>query len=255
MTCDEAKTVLHALIDGELDVGQARKVGAHVAGCQRCEVELRQFREMRQAMSSVNLSLRCAEGATPAHRGYGSHPVRSHNCAVASFVAAGFCAWHGLVGDCRHRRRVHGGAIGPGSAILGDVVSAHLRSLQAGHLTDVPSGDQNTVKPWFSGKLAVAPPVIDLTAQGFILLGGRLDTIDGKPAAVIVYRRGIHVINLFVAAAASAGHSAARGAAVQGFSTQRWSDQGLSFIAISDLSADELRDFHVKFETGLRAGA
>jgi anti-sigma factor RsiW len=119
----------------------------------------------------------------------------------------------------------------------------------------VRSTDRQVVKPWFSGKLAVAPPVIDLTAQGFTLVGGRLDTIEGKPVAAIVYRRGVHVINLFVAAAASAGHTAARSETVEGFNTQRWSDQGLRFIAISDMADDELRDFHTKFETGLRAGA
>ena len=140
--------------------------------------------------------------------------------------------------------------------ILGDVVSAHLRSLQADHLTDVPSTDQHTVKPWFNGKLAVAPPVADLTAQGFTLLGGRLDYIDGKAVAAIVYRRRVHVINLFVAQTSSAIEpTAARHEMVQGFNIRRWTQQGLRFIAISDISADELTDFGAKFETALRTGA
>ena len=139
--------------------------------------------------------------------------------------------------------------------ILGDVVSAHLRSLQAEHLTDVPSSDQHTVKPWFNGKLAVAPPVADLTAQGFTLLGGRLDYIDGKPVAAIVYRRRVHVINLFVAPAAELERAAARHETVQGFNVRRWSEQGLRFIAISDISADELADFGSEIRGGRRAPA
>jgi anti-sigma factor RsiW len=139
--------------------------------------------------------------------------------------------------------------------ILGEVVSAHLRSLQAERLTDVPSSDQHTVKPWFNGKLAVAPPVADLTAQGFTLLGGRLDYIDGKPVAALVYRRRAHIINLFVAMAANLERSAARHETVQGFNIRRWNEQGLRFIAISDVSTDELADFGVKFEGASRAGA
>jgi anti-sigma factor RsiW len=137
--------------------------------------------------------------------------------------------------------------------ILGDVISAHLRSLQADHLTDVPSSDQHTVKPWFNGRLDFAPPVADLTALGFTLVGGRLDYIDGRAVAAIVYRRRVHVINLFVAQAAGPERAAVRNETVQGFNVRRWTDQGLSFIAISDINAEELQEFGAKYEAAMRA--
>jgi anti-sigma factor RsiW len=133
--------------------------------------------------------------------------------------------------------------------MLGDVVSAHLRSLQADHLIDVQSSDQHTVKPWFNGRLDVSPPVIDLTAQGFTLLGGRLDYIDGRAVATIVYRRRVHVINLFVTPSTGAGAKVER---VQGFNVRRWTWSDLDFWAISDIGADELQEFGEKFETALR---
>jgi anti-sigma factor RsiW len=112
------------------------------------------------------------------------------------------------------------------------------------------------VKPWFNGRLDVAPPVVDLTAHGFTLLGGRLDYIDGKAVAAIVYRRRVHVINLFVAQGAGAGldRGTAHSETVQGFNVRRWTEQGLSLIAISDINADELQEFAMKFDAALRAG-
>ena len=136
--------------------------------------------------------------------------------------------------------------------IQSEIVSAHLRSLQAGHLTDVVSTDRHTVKPWFNGKLDVAPPVIDLTAQGFTLIGGRLDYIDARPVGAVVYRRRQHVINLFVAQTASTERRAARITALQGFNVRRWSDHGLNYWAVSDLGADELADFGEKFEATMQ---
>jgi anti-sigma factor RsiW len=138
--------------------------------------------------------------------------------------------------------------------IESEVVSAHLRSLQAGHLTDVLSTDQHTVKPWFNGKLDVAPPVIDLTSQGFTLIGGRLDYVDTRPVGAIVYRRRAHVINLFVAQTASTEHRAAKIETVQGFNIRRWSERGLNYWAVSDLAADELAEFGDKFENAMRSG-
>src|SRR5262249_10092402 len=125
---------------------------------------------------------------------------------------------------------------------LGDVVSAHLRSLQGEHLTDVLTSDQHTVKPWFNGKLDVAPPVVDLTAQGFTLVGGRLDYVNGRAVAAIVYRRRIHVINLFVAAGANAERGV-KTETVHGYNVKFWSEQGLDFWAVSDINVDELQEF------------
>ena len=127
--------------------------------------------------------------------------------------------------------------------IANEVVSAHIRSLQAGHLIDVETSDQHTVKPWFNGKLDVAPPVVDLTAQGFRLLGGRLDYIDGEAVASVVYQRRKHIINLFVAQRLGASHASTRIEAIQGYNVRHWSEAGLDFWAVSDIAPDELNEF------------
>jgi anti-sigma factor RsiW len=137
--------------------------------------------------------------------------------------------------------------------IVSDVVSAHLRSLQANHLTDVQSSDLQGVKPWLSNRLGVAPPVPDLTSQGFKLIGGRIDYVLGKAVAAIVYRRSDHVINVFVAQGADAEQSA-RVATMQGFNVALWSERGLNLCAVGDVSAEELEDFRKKFEATAWAG-
>jgi anti-sigma factor RsiW len=134
------------------------------------------------------------------------------------------------------------------SRIEAEIVSAHLRSLQAGHLTDVVSTDQHTVKPWFAGKLDVSPPVIDLTAQGFTLIGGRLDYLDARAIGAVVYKRRAHIINLFVAQTSNMQHRAAKTETIQGYNIRSWSDRGSNYWAISDLGADELAEFWEKFE-------
>jgi anti-sigma factor RsiW len=139
--------------------------------------------------------------------------------------------------------------------IMSEVVSAHLRSLQAGHLTDVISTDQHTVKPWFNGRLDVSPPVIDLTSKGFNLVGGRLDYIDARAIGAVVYRRRQHVINLFVAQTANTERRAAKIETIQGFNIRRWSDRGLNYWAISDIGADELSEFGEKFEAAVQTNS
>jgi anti-sigma factor RsiW len=131
--------------------------------------------------------------------------------------------------------------------VVSDVVSAHLRSLQANHPTDIQTGDQEGVKPWLGERLGVAPPVPDLTTQGFSLVGGRIDYVLGKPVAAIVYRQSGHLINLFVAQGAEAERSA-RVATMQGVNVDLWSEKGLNLCAVGDVSAEVLEDFRKKFE-------
>jgi anti-sigma factor RsiW len=248
MTCDEADILLHALIDGELDAGHAREVENHIATCARCAAALKTYRDMKAAVSAVDLRFTAPaqlrqriEAAIPQSRGTSR---RSLLAGFAMGSAASAMAATGIVAivlrnDDEQR-------------IASEVVSAHLRSLQAGHLTDVLSTDQHTVKPWFNGRLDVSPPVIDLTALGFTLIGGRLDYIDGRAIGAVVYKRRAHVINLFVAQTPNATHSAARTEDVQGFNIRRWRDHGLNFWAVSDLNADELVEFSDKFEKAMQ---
>ncbi|MBV8792145.1 MAG: anti-sigma factor [Pseudolabrys sp.] len=249
MNCEEANVLMHALLDGELDAGHARAVEEHIAGCKACAVAMRDFRAMREAITSIPLgftapsSLRVAvESKLPAPRqgllrrellaGFGIGSVATALAASGVFMVA-------MRADDQQR-------------ILGEAVSAHMRSLQGNHLIDVQSSDQHTVKPWFNGKLDVAPPVADLTAEGFTLIGGRLDYIDSVPVAAIVYRRRIHVINLFVSPVPGTARATPVTAALHGFNCRRWRQNGLGLCAVSDINADELAEFGQKIEVALR---
>ncbi len=251
MTCDESEILLHALIDDELDAGNTRAVEEHVAGCPRCAAQLQSYRAMSKMIAGADLRYRAPLGLRQRIEASLPQPTQAPSrravlrgfamgSAVSAIAATGLVAIV-LRSDDEAR-------------IQSEVVSAHLRSLQAGHLTDVISTDQHTVKPWFNGKLDVAPPVVDLTAQGFTLIGGRLDYVDARPIGAIVYRRRAHVINLFVAQTASTERRAAKIETLQGFNIRRWSERGLNYWAVSDLAADELAEFGEKFEAAMRSG-
>ncbi len=264
MNCSEADVLIHALIDGELDAGHARDVEAHIATCADCTKKLAAFRDLRRTMAAAAL-----KESAPAH-------LRARIEAALPATAGAPAAAAAAVSDLaarRFNRRFFVGGFALGTAlsgavaatlvlgvlrddreqrIAGDVVSAHLRSLQPGHLTDVETSDQHTVKPWFNGKLDVAPPVVDLTAQGFTLIGGRLDDINGETAAALVYRRRNHIINLFVAQAQGPEYAEPTGQTRHGFNVRHWRESGLDFWAVSDINAGELDEFGQKICAALQ---
>jgi anti-sigma factor RsiW len=257
MKCDEFKVLLHALIDGELDAGHAREVEAHAAACSACAEKLASFRAMREAMAGAAL-----KEVAPAH-------LRNRVEASLTLPASRVVSMRSFFKPTR--RSFFGGfALGSAlsaavaaslaltvirgdqeQAVADEVVSAHIRSLQAGHLMDVATSDQHTVKPWFNGRVDVAPPVIDLTAQGFTLLGGRLDYVAGEPVASVVYQRRKHVLNLFVAQRLGAKHAGAINETIQGYNVRHWSKEGLDFWAVSDLAGDELDEFVQKISAAM----
>jgi anti-sigma factor RsiW len=130
------------------------------------------------------------------------------------------------------------------------LVSSHVRSLQPGHLTDVQASDRHVVKPWFNGRIDFAPPVPELAARGFPLAGGRLDSIDGRTVAALVYRRRLHSVNVFIRPAPPERD---RESTEAGFALAEWSGGGLRFAAVSDIPLAELRQFEAAFRA--EAGA
>jgi anti-sigma factor RsiW len=257
MTCEDMSDLLHALFDGELDAANTRKMEDHVASCSRCDTELREYRKMRRAMSVPSMSYQAPAGLRRSLAG----PPRvvtsappSTNGSARRYTLRGF-AMGGILSSaiaaCLMLFVVQNQE---DQRIVGDAISAHLRAVQGQHLMDVVSTDEQAVKPWFNGRLDMAPPVIDLRALGCALVGGRIDYVNGTPVAAIVYRRGDHVINLFVSQAVKSGGDGTV-ERVQGLSVWRWARSDLGFVAVSDVSGAELQEFGDQFVAALKARA
>lgn len=251
MNCEEAKNLIHPLIDGELDAQHADVVEAHLEGCAACSAELSGLRQLQDKIAAAHLGFRAPKSL---RRGIEDALPRPFARPSRREWLKGFGAGAGLSAIAASGAFLLLTRNDADELILSDVVSAHLRSLEPDHLTDVRSSDRHSVKPWFAGKLGIAPPVVDLTAEGFELAGGRLDAIGGKIVAAIVYRRRNHIINLFVAAPTEGKPNPPVTENVNGFNIRRWQTAGVSLWAISDINAGELEEFSVQFDAALQKG-
>jgi len=249
MNCEQAEVFIHALVDGELDAINTREVEEHVAACPACAAKLEELRALRAAMAQARLKepapARLVSRIDEALPGGDTRVVALRHFMRPSRRSffGGFAAGAVLSGALAASLMLTVFRDDQEQTVANEIVSAHIRSLQAGHLMDVQTSDQHTVKPWFNGKLDVAPPVVDLTAQGFTLIGGRLDYVDGEPVASVVYQRRQHVINLFVAQRLGSKQAGVKAATIQGYNVRHWSVAGLDFWAVSDITAAELDEF------------
>ncbi len=254
MHCEEAKRLLQADLDGELDAASSARLAEHVAGCTACQAERAALAELKAALKHgqthaapealrrrVRLAIEDAARKEAAEAAAKTAPKKS------SFKLP--WAW------------LNGGAAGAGVLAFAfmfslylsrpsdldlleqDVVSGHARSMMVSHLSDVASTDQHTVKPWFADKLDFAPNVADFTAQGYPLVGGRLDYIDRHNVAAIVYHHRLHTINLYEWPERGHTVAPALSASREGYQLLHWNEHGLQYWLVSDMNAQELNEF------------
>ncbi|GLS43797.1 anti-sigma factor family protein [Methylobacterium brachythecii] len=252
--CAES-VLLHALVDGELDVANTLRCEAHIADCPACTAELAQLRDLRAALAGDGIAWRAPDelrtriiASLAQEEGYRA-PVRpAPDRGWLSRLRDAASGWAALPSGLALAASVALAVMvtrpDEGNDVSKQLVAGHVRSLLASHLTDVQTSDQHTVKPWFLGKIDFAPPVVDLADQGFPLVGGRLDYVDGRVVAALIYKRHKHVINLFLWP--SGGHAPKAGA-IEGYNILGWQQAGLTFWAVSDLNAVELKEFQDDF--------
>jgi anti-sigma factor RsiW len=259
VACADKVLLLHAYVDGELDLVRSLEVEEHLKTCAACTEELSGHRTLRSSLRSGDLYQRAPQelkdrirAAAVGETAPTAVPVASKAGLVAATrrvqrrpifewlaIAAAI-----LIAFALGSRMIPGIAVPRPNLVAEEAVAAHIRSLQPGHLMDIESTDQHTVKPWFDGKLDFSPPVRDFNDRGFPLIGGRLDYIDHRNVAALVYQRRKHLINVFVWPESSGDANSSTSETqriVNGYNFLGWQYGTVHFCAVSDVNLVDLR--------------
>jgi anti-sigma factor RsiW len=275
MNCEEATKLMDGYLDGELDPITSQTIEQHLRECRNCD----------QAYKTQSSLIRAVGNATPYYRApaelreriqsslreeIAERPMRNvardaqplfprkqpkpravlfgtpwnwlslSGLSLAAAIIFAAIIFSNLAPQLRRP--------GADQLLATQLIASHVRSLMADHLTDVASSDQHTVKPWLDTKLDFAPAVADLSNEGFPLIGGRLDYLDNRPVAALVYQRRKHFINLFVWPVASDEAKAPRTITHEGYQLLHWADSDFNYWAVSDVNINDLQTFKQQFE-------
>ena len=261
MNCKEVIDLVDAYMDGELDPVTNQNIEGHLRKCSRCDHVFKEHRAVVGAIGAaapyyespaclrerIQSSLRdqIPQSTLAVARGHQPQVPKKRRDSpavlfetpwnwlglAAAVILAVLIAWN-LAPLLRR----------PGAEqfLATQLVASHVRSLMVDHLTDVASSDQHTVKPWFDGTLDFAPTVVNPASDGFPLVGGRLDYLDNRPVAALVYQRRKHFINVFIWPVETSDARTDKAITRQGYQLLHWVDSDLHYWAVSDVSDNEL---------------
>jgi len=244
MDCARALELLHGYLDNELDALHVREMETHLETCPSCHAEQEQELKLRSLLAAQ--AQRYTAPAQLRSRILGSVRTVPRARSLRDWVPMGWMQFGGAVATAvvlSSAVTYYSVVATNTNRVMDEVVASHVRSLMTNRLTDVASSDQHTVKPWFNGRIDFAPLVKDLSEQGFPLVGGRLDYLDGRPVAALLYRHRQHWVSVFMWPDQAGRDTATRRFSRSGYNVAQWSSDGLRFYVVADIAGPELGEF------------